>query len=170
PPFDDPKPEPPTIEDATALRRALVAAGYVPLPLYGKTPPVYGKNNQRKGFGDWQNLTVLTDEMVAMWKKTWPDALKTVVTDEMIAMWAKTWPDAVNTGVLTYAMPTLDLDILNEDAARACEDLIRERYEDAGYVLTRIGKPPKRAIPFRTDEAFEKITANLIAPSGATGE
>src|SRR5262249_22159344 len=94
PPFDDPKPEPPTIEDATALRRALVAAGYVPLPLYGKTPPVYGKNNQRKGFGDWQNLTVLTDEMVAMWKKTWPDALKTVVTDEMIAMWAKTWPDA----------------------------------------------------------------------------
>ena len=32
--------------DAVALRRVLVAGGYVPLPLFGKAPPVYGKNGQ----------------------------------------------------------------------------------------------------------------------------
>src|SRR5262249_6144045 len=86
---------------------------------------------------------------------------------EMIVMWAKTWPDAVNTGVLTRSVPTLDLDILNEEAARACEDFARERYEEAGYVLARIGKPPKRAIPFRTEEPFDKIVVNLTAPNGS---
>lgn len=142
-----PKPPRPPIDDSTALRRALVAAGYVPLPLYGKVPPAFGKNNPNKGLAGWQNLTA--------------------VTDEMIVMWAKTWPDAVNTGVLTRSVPTLDLDILNEAAARACEDFVRERYEDAGYVLARIGLPPKRAIPFRTDEPFDKIVVNLTAPNGS---
>jgi hypothetical protein len=33
--------------------------------------------------------------------------------------------------------------------------------------LVRIGKPPRRAIPFRTDEPFKKIVVNLIAPNGA---
>jgi hypothetical protein len=30
--------------------------------------------------------------------------------------------------------------------------------------------PPKRAIPFRTVDPFVKITANLIAANGSTGE
>src|SRR5215831_1286375 len=119
-----PAPEPPqpeiiTIAEATALRRELVAAGYRPIPLYGKVPPAYGKNNPHKGLAGWQNLTS--------------------VTDEMIDMWARTWPDAVNTGVLTRNVPALDLDILNEEAVRACEDLVRDRYEDAGVFLVRIG-------------------------------
>lgn len=141
---------PPTIADAIALRRALAAAGYVPIPLYGKVPPAYGKNNPHKGLAGWQQLTA--------------------VTGEMIDMWAKTWPDAMNTGALTRAMPTLDLDILNEDAARACEDLVRERCEEVGYVLVRIGLPPKRAIPFRTEEPFKKIQVNLVAANGSEGQ
>jgi bifunctional DNA primase/polymerase-like protein len=131
----------------SAIRRALAAAGYCPIPLYGKVPPVYGKNNPRKGLAGWQDLTA--------------------VTDEQIEMWERTWPDAVNTGVLTRSIPTLDLDILNEEAARACEDLVRERHEEAGYVLVRIGLPPKRAIPFRTEEPFDKIVVNLVAPSAS---
>ena len=63
-------------------------------------------------------------------------------------------------------MPTLDLDILNEDAARAIEELTRERYEERGRILVRIGKVPKRAIPFRTDEPFAKIIANVVASNG----
>jgi len=113
-------------------------------------PPAYGKNNPHKGLAGWQNLTS--------------------VTDEMIDMWARTWPDAVNTGVLTRNVPALDLDILNEEAARACEDLVRERYEDAGYILVRIGLPPKRAIPFRSEEPFDKIVVSLIAPNGSEGQ
>src|SRR5262245_28099896 len=116
--------------DAQTLRHQLRNAGYCPIPLYGKEPPRYGKNNKRKGLTGWQTLTD--------------------VTAEQIDMWSKTWPDAVNTGALARLMPTLDLDILNEAASCACEDFVRNRYEDAGYVLTRIGKPPKRAILFRT--------------------
>lgn len=39
-----------------ALRLALVRGGYVPIPLYGKAPPVYGKNNSHRGLGNWQKL------------------------------------------------------------------------------------------------------------------
>jgi hypothetical protein len=39
--------------DAQALRHQLRAAGFCPIPLYGKTPPIYGKNNNRKGLKRW---------------------------------------------------------------------------------------------------------------------
>jgi hypothetical protein len=54
-----------------------------------------------------------------------------------------------------------------EEAARALEDHVRERYEESGSVLVRIGKPPKRAIPFRTIEPFAKFVVNLTAPNGS---
>src|SRR5262245_12515311 len=96
-----------------ALRLQLVQAGYTPLPLFGKAPPAYGKNNTKKGFGGWQTLDG--------------------VTLEQIRMWSRTWPDALNTGVLTKTMPTLDADILNEEAARAIEAHVREHGEERGY-------------------------------------
>jgi hypothetical protein len=132
--------------DVRERRLQLVAAGYVPVPLFGKTPPSYGKNNKRKGLSGWQNLQEITAEQVEMWSRTWPDAR--------------------NTGCLTRRMPALDLDILNEDAVRTIEDHVRERFEERGYVLVRIGKPPKRAILFRTTEPFAKILANVAAPNG----
>jgi hypothetical protein len=136
--------------DAKALRQQLRDAGYIPLPLFGKAPPQYGKNNSRKGLGGWQKLEN--------------------VTDEMIDGWSRDWPDATNTGCLTRTMPTLDVDILDEAAAQAVLAFMRERYEDAGCLLKRVGKPPKFAIPFRTEEPFKKITINLIAPDGSEGQ
>jgi hypothetical protein len=133
--------------DAQTQRHQLRNAGFIPLPLFGKEPPQYGKNNKRKGLTGWQKLEN--------------------VTDEMIDMWSKTWPDAVNTGVLTRTMPTLDADILDEAAAKACQDFVRERY---GYILTRVGRPPKFAIPFRAEQPFKKYTINLIAPDGSEGQ
>jgi Bifunctional DNA primase/polymerase, N-terminal len=127
------------------LRHQLCAAGFCPIPLYGKEPPVYGKNNKRKGLAAWEQLTEVTRGQIDMWERTWPDAL--------------------NTGALTRLMPALDLDILNEEAAEAAEALVRGRYEDCGYILVRIFLPPKRAVPFRTDEPFKKIVVNLIAPN-----
>lgn len=76
----------------------------------------------------------------------------------------QTWPCATNTGILCRFTPCLDIDVLDAEAAGAVEDLVRERFEDAGYVLTRIGKAPKRAVPFRTQEPFAKIAVPLIAP------
>jgi hypothetical protein len=130
------------IDDATACRLAVVHNGYTPLCLYGKAPPQFGKNNQRKGLAGWQHLAN--------------------VTSSQIYMWARVWPDALNTGILTAHAPALDLDLLNELAAIDAEELVRERFEGQGRVLVRIGKPPKRAIPFRTDEPFPKITAALV--------
>jgi hypothetical protein len=96
----------PTMTDAQALRHQLRDAGYCPIPLYGKEPPIYGKNNKRGGLKAWQELHE--------------------VTADQIDMWGKTWPNASNTGVLTFDMPTLDLDILDEAAACACEDFVRD--------------------------------------------
>ena len=134
--------------DPRVLRHRLRETGYCPIPLYGKEPPAYGKNNKRKGLPRWQQLQE--------------------VTPEQIDIWARTWPEAFNTGALTRLMPTLDLDILNEDAVCTIEDHVRKHYEERGYILIRIGLPPKRAIPFRTEEPFAKITINLVAPSGST--
>src|SRR5262249_6588014 len=116
------------MSDARSLRHALCAAGFCPIPLYGKEPPAYGSHNTRGGLAGWQKLHE--------------------VTPEQIDMWSRVWPDSVNTGALTRLMPTLDLDILNPEAAEAAEDLIRERYGEHGSILVRIGLPPKRAVPF----------------------
>jgi hypothetical protein len=35
--------------NVTARRLQLIKAGYCPIPLFGKVPPTYGKNNTRKG-------------------------------------------------------------------------------------------------------------------------
>jgi hypothetical protein len=48
----------------------------------------------------------------------------------------------------------------------AAEEIVRANHEEHGLVLVRIGRPPKRAIPFRTDEPFRKIQVILIAPNG----
>ena len=134
--------------DVLALRIALCAHGYIPVPLFGKVPPAYGKNNQRKGMQNWQ----LLDN----------------VTREQLEMWGKTWPDAINTGILTKRTPTFDADILSEEAARATEDFVRARVEQRGFVLVRRGLWPKFCIPFRTDNPFKKIVANIISPHGRT--
>jgi bifunctional DNA primase/polymerase-like protein len=122
------------------IRQALVNHGYVPIPVTGKAPP----------FKSWQKIEN--------------------VSRAMLESWNRNYPRATNTGILTKHTPTLDVDILNEDAAIAVEDLVRERFEERGYVLPRVGKAPKRAIPFRTVDPFAKITANLIAPNGNTAE
>jgi hypothetical protein len=129
------------INDVTACRLAITRHGYTPLCLYGKEPPQFGKHNAARGLAGWQHLAN--------------------VTSSQIHMWARVWPDALNTGILTALTPALDLDILNELAAIDAEDLVRKRFEEQGRVLVRIGKPPKRAIPFRTIEPFPKITAAL---------
>jgi hypothetical protein len=117
-----------------------MAAGYSPIPCVDIFPPM----------------------------KEWQEQLN--ATPDQIKQWSGTFPRATNTGVLTRSVPTLDIDILNPEAAKAVEDLVRGRYEKHGKILTRFGLSPKRAIPFRTDEPFKKITVNLTAPDGSEGQ
>jgi hypothetical protein len=121
----------------TELRLRLRRKGYAVLPLVGKRPLL---NN-------WQSLHDATDLQIENWEVTVPAGL--------------------NTGALCRRMPALDIDITNPEAAEAVETFAREQFEEAGCFLVRVGKPPKRAIPFRTNTPFDKITVNLIAPNGA---
>jgi hypothetical protein len=122
------------------MHKRLLHAGYMPLPVRGKIPPL------------------------TAWQK------KTETNPDEIDVWSKVFPDAKSTGLLTQKLPALDLDILDEQAAEAAEQLVRERFEEKGYVLVRIGRAPKRAIPFRTNDPFKKILVNLIAPNGNEGQ
>jgi hypothetical protein len=122
----------------TDVRLCLLHGGFVPLPLIGKNPDVNGKG--------WQ---------------------KRLETNEAeIELWARTWPYADNTGVLAISTPGLDIDILDAEAADAVEALAREHFEERGNILVRVGRPPKRLIPLRTDEAFKKMRRCLLAPNG----
>jgi hypothetical protein len=131
---------PQSTREVTELRHQLCAAGFVPLPLMGKAPVLKG----------WQKRTDASPGDIEIWEKLFPAAL--------------------NTGALTAHMPALDVDITNPMAAEAIEALARERYEERGYICTRIGKAPKRAILFRTDAPFAKIIANLVGPNGGTDQ
>ena len=118
------------------VRRQLLIAGFSPIPLQGKLPVL----------------------------KEWQKKFET--NDGEIELWEKVYPHAVNTGFLTRHTPTIDIDITDEPAARAVEDLIREKYEERGFLLVRFGRRPKRAIPFRTNDPFRKIICSLISPDG----
>jgi hypothetical protein len=79
------------VAEVLALRMALCDNGYTPLPLFGKEPPIYNKNNTTKGLTDWQLLRN--------------------VNRSQCLMWGRIWPDAENTGILTRDTPAFDLDI-----------------------------------------------------------
>jgi hypothetical protein len=127
-------------ESPEDVRRRLIGAGYVPVACIGKRPALKA----------WQTLTE--------------------PTPAEIEWWSRTAPAATNTGVLTRLTPTLDIDVLDPDAAAAVEGLARDRFEERGYVLIRFGRAPKRCIPFRTNTPFPKIVVDLIAPEGAAAK
>src|SRR5258705_12929513 len=122
----------------TETRLALFRGGFRPIPCMGKRPPM----------------------------SDWPKLFETNVGE--IALWERVWEIAENTGVFCRNTPTLDIDIDAAEASEAVEMLVRERHEEHGNILVRFGNAPRRAIPFRTDEPFKKITRNVIAPDGST--
>ena len=67
---------------------------------------------------------------------------------------------------MTRLAPALDVDILDPDAAEAVERLARDRFEEVGFILVRFGRWPKRAILFRTDAPFPKITVKFDSAAG----
>jgi hypothetical protein len=136
-----------TIAPVTALRLQACRNGFIPVPLYGKSVPVFGTNNARKSLTGWTNLDR--------------------VTGAQIKLWERLWPDATNTGYLARRAPGLDLDILIEAAVEAVETLAREHFEERGSIYVRFGLPPKRLIPLRTDEPFAKLYRTFKAPDGS---
>jgi hypothetical protein len=85
---------------------------------------------------------------------------------EDVSQWEEKRPRDTNTGALTANTPTVDIDIMIEDAADAVEDLLRQRFGTRGTFLIRSGMKPKRAVPFRTSAPFEKIAVTFAAMDG----
>jgi hypothetical protein len=122
-------------QEALEIRLQLHRCGHAPLPLIGKAPV----------FKQWQ--------------------LRSETSEREIRRWRWMYPYATNTGAVTRMMPALDLDIWNEKAVGAAEEIVRWRMKHRGVVLVRVGNPPKRAIPFRCDESFKKLKV-LFEPDG----
>jgi hypothetical protein len=113
-------------------RIQLVETGYVPLPICFR-----GKAPYLPG---WQNIEPSLD---------------------MVRSWSAEYPFDANTGLNTRTMPTFDIDIKNPEGAVAVESMVRERFGERGRILVRVGNAPKRAIPFRTDVPFKKLTQSF---------
>jgi hypothetical protein len=127
-------------DSVTALRLRLRAAGYHPLPAEGKAPPMQG----------WQE--------------------KFDTTLEEIQLWQRLWHMARNTGVLAKFAPALDIDLMDEAACESIEELVSALFSHDASVLSRIGQPPKRLVPFQTASPFRKLILNVVAPNGARGK
>jgi putative DNA primase/helicase len=80
-------------------------------------------------------------------------------------LWPQQRPrEETNTGTLTKNTPGIDVDILNPEAVEKIETLIRGRFANKGTLMRRVGREPKCAFLFRTDEPFKKKLLLLIAP------
>ena len=123
--------------DSTELRLALRAAGHAPVPACGK----------------------------AVYLPEW--TAKGAASAEEVASWAVDHPEWSNTGVLCSTTPTLDIDLRNPEAAQAVADMVRDWFNGRGTILTRTGEAPKRAIPFRTEQPFQKILVRFVKPDGS---
>jgi hypothetical protein len=124
--------------DVLTVRLQLRKNGFDPIPVEGKVPA--GKA--------WQTKFDTTTDEIRLWSKP------------------GFWYLADNTGVLAKRTPGLDIDIVIPEAADAIEALAREFFEEHGDIHVRYGKPPKRLIPLRTDEPFEKLSRSFTAPDG----
>ena len=45
--------------------------------------------------------------------------------------------------------------------------MVRDWFDGRGTILTRTGEAPKRAIPFRTEQPFQKILVRFVKPEGS---
>ncbi len=127
------------MDKAHAYRLALLAGGYVPIPLNGKRPTNTA----------WQSDVAPEESEIASWKTTCGNAF--------------------NTGILTKWTPAIDIDVTHGVVANAIADRAAELIDEDAPLLVRFGKHPKRAILFRTDEPFDKIrTSDFASLDGAT--
>ena len=57
------------INEVTELRYRLRDVGFDLVPLYGKEPPVYGRNNKYGSLTGWQTAAGAPPEQIAMWAR-----------------------------------------------------------------------------------------------------
>jgi hypothetical protein len=120
---------------ATAYRKRLLVAGYLPIPVNGKAPPIPG----------WQDIQA---------------------TDVLIAGWADKYADATNTGILTRTAAPVDIDVRDPAVADELQGMAERMI---GVTAVRTGQAPKRAMLYRADQPFDKVSTPIFtSPDGRT--
>lgn len=115
------------------LAPKLFKLGYEVIPI--------AKGEKRPGFDGWQEVAI---------------------TPQQITAWCKEFPNG-NVGIRTKHTPAIDIDVLDEKMAAACEAIADLHFHSR---CTRVGMEPKRLLAFRTDTPFRKIVLKLVDPSG----
>jgi putative DNA primase/helicase len=85
----------------------------------------------------------------------WPNSRPTA---EDIAAWERMHPTATNTGILTRFVPAVDDDVLDPTVADTVHQWVKELIPPNCPELLRYGRYPKRAILFRCDKSFPKVS------------
>jgi Protein of unknown function (DUF3987)/Bifunctional DNA primase/polymerase, N-terminal len=98
--------------------------------------------------------------------ENWPNI---VATEADIDAWFSRYPDAMNTGLLTRITPAIDLDVYDPGVAEELEAILFDMIGE-GRTLVRFGRPPKRAVLFRTDRPFGKIRTPVFTSPGSGKE
>jgi Bifunctional DNA primase/polymerase, N-terminal len=123
------------LDRATSYRKRLLAAGYLPLPVNGKAPPLPA----------WQDVRA---------------------TPAVIDSWSAKYAFATSTGVLTFATPAVDIDVLDAAVADEVQEIAEQML---GVSAVRMGKAPKRAMLYRASTRFGKIATPIFtSPDGRT--
>lgn len=81
---------------------------------------------------------------------------------DQIKKWSKEHANA-NIGIRTRSTPAIDIDVLDEEVALLCESVAEDLF---GPLCVRIGKAPKRLLPFRADKPFRKMVLEIEDPFG----
>jgi hypothetical protein len=85
----------------------------------------------------------------------WPNSRPTA---EDLITWERTLPHAGNTGILTRFVPAVDDDVLDSEVAEIIHNWVKELIPPNCPELLRFGRYPKRAILFRCDKPFSKVS------------
>ena len=86
---------------------------------------------------------------------------------EDIVAWETSLPNATDTEILTHHTPAVDNDVLDQEVADIIHDMVKELIPPDCPELLRYGQFPKRAILFRCNTPFSKVsTGKWIAENG----
>ena len=133
----------------TALRLALRAVGYLPVPVSSPSMRV-SSAGKRPVMKDWREACAGAD-------------------DAMVRSWQTAQPECTNTGLLTGSLIAIDGDILAPELANQVAQLAEEML---GWTpLVRIGRAPKWLRCYRAAVPLRKMeTAELVLPDGAKAQ
>jgi hypothetical protein len=91
----------------------------------------------------------------------------TVASVDAIDRWSRELAGATNTGILTKHAPAIDIDVHDASVADEIQGLAWKLINEGARGIVRFGQVPKRAVLFRTDKPFAKLTTPVfISPDG----